>query len=630
MWALLLLALTACLCASAGTRASRRAGEDGGADGGSDEPHRRIRRGAVAARAGRGCTSRRPTCPHFGSSARTDQAPTWGELQSYCRVRAQDLPPEVMPGDTYDDKGMYLEREFLPRITNFSLGYLVGGDEQWLTTAKRWLLGLARMPEWEGTAGNRPDVRALRGLRRDCAGDRYDWLYAALTPQERVEVATKLASVAHSICDATYAGEWWTGSYWHHDLIIPEAGMGVAALALRDQNPEAKRWLDRAVAETEAVFDRIGADGAWHEGIAPWAIGTMTMLMFLDPLERETGRAFWSKPWLRATARYRARRLASPDNVVNFDDSHTSGAYLDLTRDCAPILYRLARQYHDPQAQWLGDLDAASKRNPDSIAWRLLWRDSTLVPEGPEALPVAHLFSDQDLLISRAGWGAADPVVAFTCGATLGRQALPFAVNPDGSPNVGANVGTSHTHADQLSFLVYARGDYLISPPGYGRREAPDENGILLDGLGPRRYERVPEPIKQGGQVTEVLLSPGLDVVAGEAASSYPETLAVKQATRCLVFAKPDTILLSDTVSSRDQHQVEWRFHAGAGVKVVVTGGRSAVFQGSEAALEFSLLAPGDVLMAVEREGPREWLRLRWPWPTDAAALRVLMRIVPR
>jgi hypothetical protein len=403
--------------------------------------------------------------------------------------------------------------------------------------------------------------------------------------------------------------------------------MGVGALAIRDEVPEAARWLDRAVAETETTLDRIGDDGAWHEGAAPWAIGTMSMLMFLEPLERETGRAFWSHPWLRATADYRLYAWLPPDNVVNFDDSHYSGGYLNLTRDCAPILYRLASQYRDRHAQWLADLDAAGKRNPDSIAWRFLWRDPTLQAEGPQDLPVSRLFANQDLLISRAGWERGDPVLAFTCGATIGRRGLQFAVNKDGSYNVGANVGTSHTHADQLSFMVYADGDYLISPPGYGLREAADENCILVDGRGPRRYERVAEPIRGPGQITSVSLRPGLDMVSGEAAPCYPDALGVKEATRRLVFAKPDTILLSDSVATADEREVEWRFHAGPGVAVATAGECSFRFLGQEASLGFTVLAPRDLQATVEHDQRHQWLRLCWPRRTRAAELRVVMQI---
>jgi hypothetical protein len=454
----------------------------------------------------------------------------------------------------------------------------------------------------------------------------YDWLYHELTHEERAEVRGKLASVAAALYEATLEGEWWTGAYWHHDLIIPVAGLGVGALALHGEAPEAEEWLHQAVAETKAVFERIGDDGAWHEGAAPWSFGTMAMLMFLDPLERVAERSLWDSPWLRETANYRLYCWLPPDRVVNFGDCHSDGGYSTLTRDCAAILYRLASQYHNPYAQWLGDVESAAKANPHSACWRFLWRDADISPQPPAGLPLSRFFDDQGILISRAGWGESDPVVAFTCGPAIGHRGVSFAVNADGSANLGANSGSDHTHADHLSLMVYANGDYLISPPGYGRKEASDENCILVDGRGPRRYADSQEPIADAGRMSHILLSPGLDSVVGEAAAAYPAGLGVRQAARQLSYARPDTILLSDSVMLERPRQVEWRFHAGPGVTISTEGCESR-FTGPGAMLRFTVLSPADLRAAVEADGRHQWLSLRWPRATTEARVRVVVHV---
>ncbi len=534
----------------------------------------------------------------------------WGELKGYCDAHVSDSPPSALPGDDYDARGIYLEREFLTRITNFSLAYLISRDARYRDAARAWLLGLARMPEWAGKCGNRPDAGLYAGFGEIALAVGYDWLYDDLSPEERAEVVKKLASVADTLYQATYEGEWWTGAYWHHDLMIPVAGLGVGALALRGERPEAEQWLARAIEETEAVLARIGEDGAWHEGAAPWAFGTMSLLLFLDPLERDAGRAFWSHPWIEHTAYYRLYAWLPPDKVVNFDDCHADGGYSTLTEDCAPILYRLARQYHDSHAQWLGDLDAAAKHSPHSLAWRLLWRDDTVKPRGPEDLPPSRFFPDHDLVIMRAGWKTGDPVVAFTCGPPLGKAALRFAVNPDGATNLGANVGSDHTHADQLSFMIYAAGDYLISPPGYGRKEASEENCILIGGKGPRRYADSREPIGEAGEITQVSLGPEADVAAGEAAAAYPPELGVKRAARRLAFAKPNVVSLSDSVRTERPQTVEWRFHGGPGVKIEDVHGLFR-FVGKRATLTMSITSEDDLEARVMRDERHEWLSLR-------------------
>jgi hypothetical protein len=559
--------------------------------------------------------------------ARTTGLTTWEEIRSWCEMHLTDEPPPILPGDGYDAKGLYLEANFLNRISLFSFAHLIGQDERYLGPAKSWLLALARMPEWAGPCGNRPDAGLYAGLGEIALGVGYDWLYQELAPAERAEVRGKMTAVAQTLHEATREGEWWTGAYWHHDLIIPVAGLGVGALALHGETPEAAEWLSHAVAQTAAVFDRIGDDGAWHEGAAPWSFGTMALLLFLDPLERVAGESFWERPWLQETAHYRLHCWLPPDRVVNFDDCHSSSGYSTLTRDCAAILYRLAGQYSNPQAQWLGDIESAAKRNPDSLCWRFLWRDPGLEPESPEGLPLSRLFANQGILVSRAGWAADDPVLAFTSAPPIGHRGVSFAVNADGSPNLGANVGSYHTHADQLSLMVYANGDYLISPPGYGRRDAQHQNCILVDGRGPRRYADSDEPLADGGRVSHVMLTPGLDVVIGEAAACYPPELGVQQVTRRLLYARPGTIMLSDDVLLERPHAIEWRFHAGPGVGIE-RDGSGLLFVGRRAALCLLMLSPQDVQVAIETDRRHQWVALRWPVAASAAHLRVVMQIM--
>jgi hypothetical protein len=545
-----------------------------------------------------------------------------------------------MPGQTYDQRGWYLEEQFLTRIVNFSLAYLIGGDTRYRDTAKRWMLTLARMPEWEGSLGKRVDagVYVPFGLIALSAG--CDWMYSDFTESERTLIREKLASVTANLYDAAHGDEWWTGAYWNHDCIIPLTGLGIGAIALLGEDPRAQEWLNRGIEQMDMVFDRIGDDGAWHEGVAPWAFGTIAVLIYADELERATGRSLWGRPWLQQTAYYRLYSWLPPDRVVLFDDAHPDGGYSFLGKDCAAVMYRLAHQYHNPYAQWLGDLDGNTKRSEHTVAWRFLWRDASIEPKAPNDLPLSRFFSNQDLVISRAGWGAHDPVVAFTCGTTVGRRALAFARKADGSPNLGLNFGSNHTHPDQLSFMVYADGDYLISTQGYGCYNPDEENCILIDGKGPRRYAETKEPIVDAGRVETVSFASGVDVMVGEAAACYPHDLGVERAERRITYTKPDSIVLSDVVALERPYSIEWRFQAGPQFQVgdrvrIEQRGSDYWFIGPHAAARFTAQSPANLQISIGQGGSRpwdrdhQWVSVKWPDATAEANARFLIHIEP-
>ena len=128
------------------------------------------------------------------------------------------------------------------------------------------------------------------------------------------------------------------------------------------------------------------------------------------------------------------------------------------------------------------------------------------------------------------------------------------------------------------------------------------------------------------GRVQELLLTPHLDVMIGEAADCYPPELGVRRATRQLAFAKPDVMLLSDRVSLRAPLPLEWRFHGGRGVEIQSTADGFR-FQGRRASLRITMLAPAAIEARVERDQRHEWLSLRWPEAVTEAALRMVMSI---
>jgi hypothetical protein len=468
---------------------------------------------------------------------------------------------------------VYFEETF-SHLSNVMFTYLLTGETRYADVARSWLAELARYPTGGGSQYSvGPYIAVL--------AQGYRWLRAVLPADERDAIRTQLTSLVRAAytCTVTPDRAWWYQAHLHHDFWIPVAGMGLGALALLEEEPEAHLWAARAAAELQHALDLLGADGAWHEGAADWVYGLVLFLLFADAYRLAGGPSLYDHPWLRNTWRYRLYCWLPDDTYVYLNDSFRSGRYNILGSASAHVLRKLAAEYGNGYMQWLAARDERFDAAPDhpgvyrspydwttnrpyltptmhGLAWNFLWYDPAVAATPPDALPTAHHFANQGLVIARSGWAADSSVVTFSCGPVGGHEAHRRVLAGDGR----IARGLTHAHAQATSFTLFARGQYVVVPPGYGRAASRFQNLVAVNGSGQLwgpEFEAAIEAVE---------LSDDVDYVVGDATGTYPPEFGIRRHRRHLLFLKPHFLVIADLLDADPAvggrvRQYTWQLH---------------------------------------------------------------------
>lgn len=524
-----------------------------------------------------------------------------GELQvlaAWAEGRLDDSPPELTGG--YEKRGDLIQDPYLANTLAFSFLALVTGESRFREAGKRWALSLARMDDWVGEldpSGRCGGCGYPEGWGLTALAVAYDFLHGAFDDGERAMIRGKIEAVCRGLHHASRGDDWWAGAYLHHDTWIPLGGLGLGAMAVIDEVPEAERWAERAREELDFALGWLGDDGAWPEGPCGWAFAMISAVPFWDAYRRrfpERGAEVLANPWLRRTAEFRLRSRTPDGRFLAFGDCHPHGGYQQNARQAAPTLRWLAARYRDPHAQWLAARESEALRSPFTAAWEMIWMDPDVPEEGPADLPLGARFANQEMAFLRTSWEPDGAMVAFRCDSLLGRRAAslyrPGAEGP-------FNNSTTHVHADANSFGVWARGGFAITMARYGQNASEFQNTLAVDGAG--QYTRFgPDHLgRPDGRITRFFSSGAASLVSGEAARCYPPGLA--QFERRVLLVSPGILFVIDEIEAESAVDLEWRFHVDAEGALDVGGdGFSSLF-----------------------EGRRTWLRLASPRGAELATL---------
>jgi len=484
--------------------------------------------------------------------------PQFDALVKYADEHLADVPPARLEGDN-EKRGLQVEHPFLTNILDYSFLYVVTREPKYLDAAKRWTLALAAMDEWEGKVvpENKEGDRGLyTGFGLTALAAAYDWLYNDLTDAERDVIRAKIASRSEAIHRATFEGEWWSGGYLHHDLWIPVAGMGLGAVAVIDEVPEAKAWAQRADEEFFQALGRLGTDGAWPEGPAGWAFAMASFIPYWDAYSRRFPTALDRSEWLSNTWKFRLYSRVPDGQFLWFGDGRPTGHYQWTAYQAAPTLRFLASKFMNPCAQWLAAREWETRPNPYTAVWEIIWLDTSVRETPPDALPQSTFFENQGLAYLRTGWTDKDTAVRFHCDSLVGKTAATYYDNGDAA----MNTATDHTHADANSFCVWSRGAFAFNAAAYGRKATKFENSVLIDGQGQYgSFDAKERPGRPRGEVTRFFASNYASFVEGEASRAYPPGIGDFTRTVCLV--QPGVVFLRDSIAAEKPVRVDWLVH---------------------------------------------------------------------
>jgi hypothetical protein len=368
----------------------------------------------------------------------------------------------------------------------------------------------------------------------------YDWMYDQLNTFQKAAIAAAIKAHAQRLFD-DIAPRITRYPYDSHGNVSLTLIAAIGALMAGDI-PEADEWL-RSTVSMALVWTSPwgGADGGFGNGTAQMYWDTASNLPAWYVLRNATGADLAKKDWVRHFVRAMAYFVPPGTPVGNFGD----GQELNLQEVWARVAKAYAAFAPGPLARWY----AREMHGEDASRLELL---AAPRPEaGLDSLP-ANI--ENAAVFPSIGW-----VAMHSDLADRQRTSIYFKSSPYGSYN--------HSHADQNSFVVNAKGKRLAIASGYydGYRtshwtqwykQTRSTNAITFDGgAGQGINER-----SFTGEITRFETTSTFDYAVGRAERAYDGALTLAQ--RSIAYLRPATILVYDALASNTPRAWEWNIHA--------------------------------------------------------------------
>jgi acetyl esterase/lipase len=507
--------------------------------------------------------------------ARTTHAAMWREAMAYLRIL--DGPPPPPPA-----QARRAQNQVAYAIAGAALAYRIDGKPEYLAGARKYMDAAVSYDVW-GYTFSKPNVDLAAGHLLYGLSFGYDLLYHDLSEADRARYRAALVRHGELLTAAFWPKPGRTYAYSQNHTFIPIAGLAVAAYALYDEAPEARRWAALARAIYDRVLATYSQDGYYYEGFEYWVFATPWIIHYLDALRHATGEDLFDHPGLRNMKYYAAHILApGGQDIFDFGDvfegpltrEHKGEEYArshprGRLHSNYNILYRLASQFRDPETQgvahWMRELGHVNMEE----YWSLLWFDPSV-----EAAPIArlapwHRFEDHDVVFWRNNWTGNANAIAFKCGPPEGHHTAELLEKlPDW------RLSSGHSHPDNNSFIWFAGETCLTGDSGYaGVPKTADHNTLLVDGHG-QGSERGQHnawagfPYDRLNTVRIESFQPSATgfEARGEASGAYAASLGLNKFERHIVY-KGAAVVVTDTVSSDAPHEYTTMYHADASVE---------------------------------------------------------------
>ncbi len=469
----------------------------------------------------------------------------FSQMLHYANAFMGDAPPDWSRGDT---------RGLGCALPHLALMFLLTGDTRY---RERVLAIIRAAPDdpVPGLAGG----HFLGGM-----AIAYDWLHSSFHSSERAEIGDAVMTCGtYAFEQAGLFQRWTFGALTCNHLPVEMSALTAAGCALHGERPGVSRWLKLCVEKARGMVQANGGDGASHEGIGYGQYYNEFFVKYLVLLRDLLGvDLFLNSDYLRNVPLFYLHSSISREawtasrHLINFGDGVRHNWYGPDSH-----LRVLASCYRDPLAQWLADQHGQAGTVARSGCFlNLTHYDASVPAVAPGAQqPRSHHFSDKGILFQRSTWGTGATLLAFRCGPHFGHHAL---------TRYTGEIGGGHMQANNGTLYLIAGGDYLIAGDGYFRKFTAFGNTLLLNGKG---------QIGEGGEWFESLelrraqrgprflatrLNEDVEDVIADLAPAYPDDLTIRRLIRRIVYLRPMTWIVVDTMETDMPVTVDVRFHS--------------------------------------------------------------------
>jgi len=289
----------------------------------------------------------------------------------------------------------------------------------------------------------------------------YDWIYDALTKQQRVQFGEALGTWLRYFTDEPRImlkwGHWEYNQTWGpihlnvmncrdaitQKLLIALAIKGEGTKYEADAETFLDSWNTRVTAECIAAFDKMG--GVWSESYGHGAYGPVTVIPYsFSAWRTAAGIDLFrqSKPW--------GYPVESPRWVAYTMMPHNERtAWIDDGNGSRPAAFaRAAPMLRDGLSQWFSD----HGRDWLSERWqRVTCYDPSIKATPPDTLPLGYLFPGAGHVYMRSAWNDPNATWAF------------FGCGPQYA---------GHSRDDEGHFLICKRGALVSRQGGQGHNDS--------------------------------------------------------------------------------------------------------------------------------------------------------------
>lgn len=377
----------------------------------------------------------------------------------------------------------------------------------------------------------------------------YDWLYPGLEKRQRDRIRGALLEKAITRVRGNYDYHWWAAAYRCNWCGVINSGLGLAALALTNEDPQLADVVAESYNRISKMLDNIDQDGGWQEGAGYWYYATHTSLFFADALNRLTTGKYnlFAHPRMKEnTVNFALYCLLPGRKTVDFEDTG------DGIVGASWFYNKLATETGSKEAAWYRANCFGNGENMFDI----IWPRSTVVPTAPKQ-PSIH-FRGINWMIMRSDFTDPSKVVIAT--------------------KAGMNDDPHHGHLDIGHFILFWNGQGYVSESGHSaydekffdqaRYDYPQANSeghnlIFVNGEKQLIAKLKDQPWIEGigGKVLDFRTSATRDYTLMDPTNAYAKT-DLKGWRRHITLEKPAITVVLDEVSCASGAEIEARFHS--------------------------------------------------------------------
>lgn len=287
---------------------------------------------------------------------------------------------------------LYVSREVLDKMYALGMAYQLTGEQKYAERGYKELEAVCKFNDWNPNHGL--DVAEMAAA----VAIGYDWLYEALTPEQRAVVEKGIYNNAFYDAVIMYQdgnGYMYGGvgdNNWNN---VISGGLTLAALAALDVYPEeASRVLEYAVRASDIYLYHYAPNGAWFEGPSYWDYATTYMVKEHSGLEKIFGTDFGlgSAEGLDGAGSYIVN-MQGDQGVFTYGDGIVAKIY-------TPEMFYLAKKYNNPTISTVVLNKTEHKMNSgEHAALAMLWYDPDQTGGAIENLPL-DAYYESDAVIS--------------------------------------------------------------------------------------------------------------------------------------------------------------------------------------------------------------------------------------